>query len=268
VPEQPADAPRESAVRARADSPEPLPVLGLPAYAAEFLGTFLLVFFICSVLTVEQGGLGYADFAVIGLVHAFVLAMLIYTLGATSGGHFNPAVTTTLAALRKIAPADAGIYVVLQLAGGVVGAFVCKLILHDPGRAPVNYGAVSVSQSILKGRGGVALVAELIGTFVLMWAIMGLAVNPKGERAFAGLIIGATLGFAVMTIGPMTGAGLNPARALGPALASGHFGPAGTWLLAYIVGPLLGALLAGFIYKLIVLDGQRLEVDRPIDRLP
>jgi glycerol uptake facilitator protein len=253
VPEPAADVPTGTAASVESEGP---PVLGVRAYAAEFIGTFVLVFFICSVLTVEQGGLGYADFAVIGLVHAFVLAMLIYSLGSTSGAHFNPAVTTTLAALRKIAIADAGIYIVLQLAGGIAGAFVCKLLLHDPGRSPVNYGAVSVSQSILKGRGGVAMVAELIGTFVLMWSIMGLAVNPKGERGMAGLIIGATLGFAVMVIGPMTGAGFNPARALGPALAASHFGPAGTWLLAYILGPALGGLLAGFLYKVIVLDAK------------
>ncbi len=116
----------------------------------------------------------------------------------------------------------------------------------------MNYGAVGVSK-LLHGSAGLALVAEIIGTFVLMWAIMGMAVNPRGERALAGLVIGSTLGFAVMAIGPMTGAGFNPARALGPALVANHFGPAGTWLLAYVVGPVIGAGLAGALYTLIVL---------------
>ena len=71
---------------------------GTPAYVAEFIGTFFLVLFVCMVVTLNSaGGLGVTDFAVIGLVHAFVLAMLVYTLGGTSGAHFNPAVTASLA---------------------------------------------------------------------------------------------------------------------------------------------------------------------------
>ncbi len=247
---------------------EPVAPRGPAAYAAELIGTLMLVFFICTVLTVEQGGsTPYLDFAVIGLVHALVLSMLVYTLGGASGAHFNPAVTTTLAALRKIAPLDAFIYIVVQLSGGILGASLCKALLNGPGQDPVNYGAVGVSK-LLHGSAGLALVAEIIGTFVLMWAIMGMAVNPRGERALAGLVIGSTLGFAVMAIGPMTGASFNPARALGPGLVANHFGPAGTWLLAYVVGPLIGAGLAGALYTLIVLGPQHREGRRPVDTLP
>ena len=106
---------------------------GVPAYAAEFIGTFLLVFFICTVVTVAaalQGpdfvGFGAADFVLIGMLHFLVLSMLIYTLGGTSGAHFNPAVTVTLASVRKISPIDGVIYILLQLSGGVAGALVCK----------------------------------------------------------------------------------------------------------------------------------------------
>ncbi len=88
-----------------------------------------------TVLTVEQGGsTPYLDFAVIGLVHALVLSMLVYTLGGASGAHFNPAVTTTLAAPRKIAPLDAFIYIVVQLSGAILGAFLCKALLNGPVR--------------------------------------------------------------------------------------------------------------------------------------
>src|ERR1700690_4323265 len=93
----------------------------MAAYVSEFLGTLLLVLFI-GVVVVIQGPI--SDFAAIGLVHTFVLAMLIFTLGPISGGHFNPAVTAGLLALKKIAPKDAGIYVVMQLAGGIVGALL------------------------------------------------------------------------------------------------------------------------------------------------
>jgi len=241
---------------------------GVAAYAAEFVGTFLLVLFICLILTVAaalQGpdfvGFGAADFVLIGLLHFLVLAMLIYTLGGTSGAHFNPAVTATLAAQRKITPIDSVIYVLLQLSGAVAGALVCKALLTDEVGA-VDNGATAVNDALITNFGG--FVFEVIGTFVLMWAIMGVAVNPRGHAEWAGLVIGGTLGFAVMTIGPLTGAGFNPARWFGPALVDGQWEQA--WL--YILGPIVGALAAGFGYKAIVLDSQLAPSDRPIDKLP
>ncbi len=237
------------------------------AYAAEFIGTFLLVAFIGLILSVQSpGGLGYREFAVVGLLHAFVLTMLIATLGGASGAHFNPAVTITLAALRKISPVDAAVYIAVQLAGAVAAALVVKAMLIDPADA-VNYGATGVNDKFVSGNGG-AFVAELLGTFVLMWAIMGMAVNPRGDRNWAPYVIGATLGFAVMAVGPITGAGLNPARAFGPALVSGEFGGAGSFLFVYVLGPIVGALLAGVAYSAIVLRPQGFgEGVRPIDKL-
>jgi MIP family channel proteins len=236
---------------------------GSPAYVAEFLGTFLLVFFVATVVVLNSGdGLGFTDWAVIGLVHVFVLAVLVYTLGGTSGGHFNPAVTAGLLAVRKISSGDALVYWLVQLAGGVAAALVTKLLLLDEGRA-ANYGATTVSEKFLQGRPLPGLVAEVIGTFVLMWAIMGTAVNPRGERAWAGLVIGIALGLGVMTLGPLSGAGFNPARWFGPAIVSGEF--ADFWI--YIVGPLVGALLAAHGYRAMVLEPQEREGKRPIETL-
>jgi len=249
--------------RAHADIEQQAPT----AYAAEFIGTFLLVTFIGLILSVQSpDGLGYREFAVVGLLHAFALMMLIATLGGASGAHFNPAVTVTLAALRKITPIDAAVYIAVQLAGAVAGALVVKAMLIAPADA-VNFGATGVNEKFVSGNGG-AFVAELIGTFVLMWAIMGLAVNPRGDRNWAPFVIGATLGFAVMAVGPITGAGLNPARAFGPALVGAEFGGAGTFLFVYVLAPLVGALLAGVLYSAIVLRPQGLgEGVRPIDKL-
>jgi glycerol uptake facilitator protein len=240
---------------------EPIERRGPEAYVAEFLGTFVLVLFIGVILAANSPkGLGYADFAVIGLLHAFVLTMLVATLGATSGAHFNPAVTATLAALRKIGPADALIYVFMQLLGAVAAALVVKLMITGAADA-TNYGATGVNPKFLSSDGA-GFLAELIGTFALMWAIMGMAVNPAGDRNWAPFVIGATLGFAVMAFGPLTGAGLNPARAFGPALIGDAFGGAGTFLFVYVAGPLVGALLAGFAYQALVIIPQ----DRLIDR--
>jgi MIP family channel proteins len=240
---------------------------GPTAYVAEFLGAFLLTLFIALILSSNNAaGLGFTDFAVIGLLHAFVLTMLIATLGPTSGGHFNPAVTIALAALRKIRPTDAGAYVIAQLAGGIVAALIVKAMLAAPADA-ANYGAVGINAKFVTSNFA-AFVAEILGTFVLMWSIMGAAVHPRGDRHWAPLIIGITLGFAVMAIGPLTGAGLNPARSFGPAVIGEAFNGVGTFLYVYFLGPIVGALIAAFGFEALVLRPAHLEPGtRPIDTL-
>ena len=249
------------------------PERGPAAYLAEFIGTFGLVFFVLTVVIIyapgpqpaAQPGLPevqpFQDWAVIGLVHAFILFALIQALAVASGAHFNPAVTAAMTAIRQIRPIDAAIYVVVQLIGGIAGAFVVKAMFDNPnaGGADPNWGAVGIGPAAA-GSTTVALAAEVIGTFFLMWAIVGVAVNPRGVKDWAGFAIGATLGAAVMIFGPVSGAGLNPARAFGPALA-GDFGEgAGTWILIWVVGPLLGALLAAFVYlQTIILPGRKGE---------
>jgi MIP family channel proteins len=180
--------------------------------------------------------------------------MLVASLGGASGAHFNPAVTVALCALRKIRPSDAGIYIVAQLAGATCAALIVKVLLLDEGHL-THYGATSVSD-MLSHKASAGFLAEIVGTFALMWAIMGAAVNPRAERSWAPLIIGGSLGMAVMAIGPMTGAGFNPARSFGPALVGDFWDGGGRFLLAYVAGPIVGALLAGFTYTEIVLKPQ------------
>jgi glycerol uptake facilitator protein len=225
---------------------------GPAAYIAEFLGTFGLVFFITAALAlyVAQPSATnpnpFIDFSVIGLVHVFVLFALIQALAVASGAHFNPAVTAAMTALRQIGPADAAIYVVSQLAGAVAGALMTKALLLDEGR-PTDYGVTTVSDrldgSILHG-----MLAEGLGTFFLVLVIVGVAVNPRAAKDWAALAIGATLGMLVMVIGPLTGAGFNPARSFGPALVGGNFGGADDFLLVYVLAPVIGALLAAVAY--------------------
>jgi MIP family channel proteins len=242
------------------EEPEPR---GLPAFYAELVGTFMLVFFICGFLSVAFAAEGF-DLAGLALAHAFVLAAMIYALGGTSGAHFNPAVTLALWSIKKISTPNAVVYVICQCVGGVLGALVVLLLFHDVGEA-TNYGATAINGEILQG-GSVwlGLLAEALGTFLLMYAIMGLAVNPRGEAALAGIGIGAALGVAVMIFGPATGAGLNPARWLGPAVASGRFDD--FWI--YIVGPLVGAIAAALAYRAFILDPRWLPTQRPKDELP
>ena len=227
---------------------------GPASYLAEFLGTLMLVLFICLAVSVfvsvpdQQNPNPFIDWSVIGLVHVFILFVLIQTLAVVSGAHFNPAVTVAMTTLRQIKPADAVIYIVAQLAGAVAAALIVKLLLNNFANADaVNFGAVGISDR-LDGKLGLGMLAEFIGTFTLVFAIMGAAVDPRVDRAVGPLAIGAALGLAVMVIGPLTGAGFNPARAFGPALVSGEWGGAGDFLLAYVVAPPIGAVVAALAY--------------------
>jgi glycerol uptake facilitator protein len=135
----------------------------------------------------------------------------------------------------------------------VAGALLTKGLLLDEGRA-VDYGATVVGPR-LDGSIFPGMVAEAVGTFILVWAIVGVAVNPRAAKEWAAFTIGGALGLAVMVIGPMTGAGLNPARSFGPALVSGEFGGAGDFLLVYVLAPVIGALAAGLVYFNVILAG-------------
>jgi MIP family channel proteins len=267
------DTAAETEAAAAVAAAEVIPERGPAAYVAEFIGTLALVLFIT--LAVSQFGHAplsdqeiaqgaqqpFVDWSVIGLVHVFVLFLLIQTLAVVSGAHFNPAITAALAAIRQIRLIDAAIYVVVQLAGGVCGALITKLILKSdnfPNAKAVHWGAVSVSDN-LNHATGLGMIVEGVGTAFLVWAIVGVAVNPQAFREWAGLVIGGTLGLVVMVTAPLTGAGINPARAFGPALAAGSWADsAGQFILVYILAPVLGALLAAFIYmQMFVLPGKK-----------
>jgi MIP family channel proteins len=235
---------------------------GPAAYLAEFIGTLMLVFLICAVFSLygpEPSQLNpnpFVDFSVIGLVHVLVLFVLIQTLAVVSGAHFNPAVTAAMTALRQIKVADAGIYILAQLAGAVAGALLVKGILLDEGEAE-NYGTPAVSD-FLDGAIFGGMVVEAIGTFFLVWAIIGVAVNPRATAEWAGLAIGGALGMGVMVLAPLTGAGFNPARSFGPALVSGEWGGADTFLLVYVLGPVVGALVAAVLYfQIFIAPGKK-----------
>ncbi|HET8638980.1 MAG TPA: aquaporin [Solirubrobacterales bacterium] len=222
---------------------------GLSAYLAEFIGTFLLVFFITSVVvlfvsTGSQAQFG-SDFAVVGLVHAFLLFGLVVMFGVASGGHFNPAVTLAAAAIKRIPPMDAVIYMLAQLCGGVLGALLCKGLLLDEGRA-THYGAAQVS-GLLGGNFQGAIV-EAVGTFCLVLVILAAVFSKKSFKDWAPLAIGTTLGFIVMVGGPLTGGSFNPARWFGPALVGNEWG--GVW--PYLVGPIVGSLLAAAVFRFVL----------------
>jgi MIP family channel proteins len=224
------------------------------------IGTFLLVFFITSVVvlfvsTGEQASFG-SDFAVIGLVHAFLLFGLIVMFGVVSGGHFNPAVTLAAAAIKRISPIDALIYMLAQLSGGVLGALLCKGLLLDEGRAS-HYGAATVSPIL--GSDFRGSIVEAIGTFCLVLVILAAVFSKKSFKEWAPLAIGTTLGFIVMVGGPLTGGSFNPARWFGPALVGNEWG--GVW--PYLVGPIVGSLLAAAVFRFVLEPGGKPPTESP-----
>jgi glycerol uptake facilitator protein len=221
---------------------------GLAAYIAELVGTLLLVFFITSVVALYvatgQNSQFGSDFAVVGLTHFLVLFALIVSIGVASGGHFNPAITAAFIVVRRIDPIDGLVYILAQLSGGVLGALLTKAFLLDEGRAS-DYGTPKISALLAGGFQG--FLVEGIGAFVLVMVVLTVALNPETRR-WAGLSIGAALGFLVMVLGPLTGGSFNPARWFGPALVGNDFGNA----LAYILGPIAGAILAAALYKFVI----------------
>jgi glycerol uptake facilitator protein len=235
---------------------------GLAAYIAELLGTLFLVLVVGTVVTLfvstspdSQTG---SDFAVIGLVHAFMLFALIISFGSVSGGHFNPAVTLAAAVQRKIEWVDAVVYMLAQLSGAVLGALLVKGLLLDEGRAG-GYGSAEISGLLSSDFAG--FVVEGLGTFLLVLVIIAVAMNPRARQEWAPLAIGSTLGFAVMIFGPLTGGSFNPARWFGPALIGDTLEASD--LFPYVLGPIVGAILAVAVYRFVIAGPQFAEGAEP-----
>lgn len=197
---------------------------------AEFLGVFFLCFAGIGAITNEAGLTGVA------LAHGIAIFVAISAFAHISGAHFNPAVTTALAATKRIAPVDAVAYIVAQLLGGLVAAYVADFAF------PAWSGVPALAAGATAGNG---IIIEAIATFILMITIMGVAVDSRGSfSTVAGLPIGLSIAGGIFFAGPITGAALNPARWFGPALVAGDLSNAIVW----IAGPIVGALLAAFIY--------------------
>jgi aquaporin Z len=202
--------------------------------AAEFVGTFALVFLGIGAIAVG------AELVGVALAHGLAIAVMVSAVGHISGGHFNPAITLAFLATRRIVPALAGVYVAAQLAGALVAALLLRAIFPDG--APLDAGVPVLGEGV--GAGG-GVLAEAILTFFLVWVVFATAVDPRGSfTAVAGLAIGLTITAGILAGGPLTGAALNPARALGPELGLNVWSD--FWV--YLVGPIVGAAAAALLY--------------------
>lgn len=207
----------------------------LKAYAAEFVGTFVLVFLGAASVALAPATVGPIMPA---LAHGFAIIFAVYALGHLSGAHVNPAITISIAIAGAIRPGQAVGYILSQLAAAVVAAFTLNFIL--PGQAS-HFGAFSFQTST-----EAAMVMEAILTFILATVVLQAAVSGRAGN-MAGMAIGLTLAGCIMAGGPVTGASLNPARTLGPALVAADLDQA--WV--YVVGTIIGASLAALLHRLV-----------------
>jgi aquaporin Z len=218
-------------------------------YAAELIGTFVLVLMGCGSAVLAGSYIGFA-----GISFAFGLAVLAmaYTIGDVSGCHINPAVTISMLIAGKISVRDSVAYVVSQCVGATLGAGVLYIIAS--GKAGYSLSGVGLGQNGYDaaspaGYGLVAsFIAEVVLTFIFLLVIHG-STNAKAPQGFAGLAIGMSLVLIHLVGIPITGTSVNPARSLGPALLVGGAALSQLWL--FWVAPIIGAVLAAFTWKAI-----------------
>ena len=229
---------------------------GRRTYIAEFIGTFALVFFgSLSVTVFASNVLGLSSPAAsnigIALTHGLILMAMVYTIGWISGCHINPAITITAVALRRLEFDDAVGYLVAQVVGAVMAGWAHMLI--QPGNGALTHYGVVRPTPVIRGSDLTALLIEMIITFFLMFSVYSVLYSGKVYQGAAGLLIGMTYAADILIAGPLTGGAANPARALGPAVASGDY--TGLWI--YWVGPIIGALIAGFVYEYLLMPNKK-----------
>lgn len=203
---------------------------------AEFLGTFTLIFLGAGAIVS-----GKADLQGVAFAHGLAIFVMVSALAGISGAHFNPAVSAALFATKRIDFTEFIYFVFAQLLGATVASLSLDFI-YGTGN---GYGLPAIASGISTNSGALA---EFLGTALLMFVIMGVAVDKRGPFAsISGLPIGLTITAVIFSVGPITGAALNPARWFGPAVVSGDWNNS----LLYILAPIAGAIFAGISYQLV-----------------
>jgi MIP family channel proteins len=234
------------------------------AAIAEFIGPFALVIAGVGAIISTQNLADGGNLVAVSLAHGLAIGLMVAALGHVSGGHFNPAVTISMLATGQIALTRAISYIIAQVIGATAAAGVLTLVFpalgpmgrNNPG---VNLGLPGLGPEVTVSG---ALIMEAVMTFFLVMVIFGTVVDPRGPKAIAPLAIGLIITMDILTGGRITGAAMNPARALGPAIVQQDF--TNWWI--YWVGPIIGGLVAAFAYKSIWLGGGRARL--PARRKP
>ena len=211
------------------------------ALIAEFIGTFTLIFIGVGAISSDQITGGKLGLTGIALAHGLAIGVMASATGAVSGGHLNPAVTIALWSAKKINAINAFGYVIAQCLGAIAAACLIKQCVPADALAAVGMGTPALGANITVQMG---LITEIILTFFLVFVVYGTAVDSRAPKCGA-LFIGLTVALDILMGGAISGAAMNPARHLGPALLGG--GLQNAWI--YWVGPIVGGVLAAQLYK-------------------
>lgn len=207
-------------------------------YVAEGIGTFGLVFAGCGAIVIDQLSGGQVTHVGVGLVFGLIITVMIYSLGHISGAHFNPAVTLGFVLARHFPLQRLAGYWLAQFLGAILASGCLRLLFGD---------VAHLGATLPTGSGGAwqSFGLEALLTFFLMFVIMAMATDTRAIGQAAALAIGATVGLEALFAGPISGASMNPARSLGPALLSW------TWTdqWVYLIAPLVGALAGALVYR-------------------
>jgi len=217
----------------------------LALYVAEGIGTFGLVFAGCGAIMIDTLSKGQITHVGVGLVFGLIITVMIYALGHISGAHFNPAVTLGFVLARHFPVKRLFGYWLAQCGGAILAAGCLRLLLGN---------VASLGITVPMGSGGAwqSFGLEALLTFFLMFVIMAMATDTRAVGQAAALAIGSTVGLEALFAGPISGASMNPARSLAPALVS--FTWTAQWV--YLVAPLLGAVVGALVYRWLRQAGQ------------
>ena len=219
-------------------------------YLAELIGTMVLVLMGCgsAVFAGSAAGAVATGVGTLGVAFAFGLAVIAmaYTIGNISGCHINPAITLGVFLSGRMSGKDAGMYIIFQIIGAIIGSAIIFALVSTG-----SYAQVTTTGANGFGEGGMlqAFIAEAVFTFIFVLVVLGSTDSKKGAGNFAGLAIGLTLVLVHIVCIPITGTSVNPARSIGPAIFQG--GAALTQLWLFIVAPFVGAALSAFCWKAI-----------------
>lgn len=219
-------------------------------YAAEFIGTMVLVILGCgTAMLVGCDAVNGGGYILTALAFGLVIVGMAYCVGNISGCHINPAVSLGVLISGGMTVSDYIGYVISQCLGAIAGTGVLKLIFTLGGVEDKTGGLGSNGLAGVNGNAGAGLIVEIVLTFIFVLTIVGVTSKKAGHGSFGGLVIGFTLTLVhIFGIG-LTGTSVNPARSLGPAIFAGGDALSSLWV--FIVGPFAGAALAAVVYKLL-----------------
>lgn len=221
-------------------------------YLAEMIGTMVLVLMGCGAAVFAGSAQPFAAVGTLGVAFAFGLSVvaMAYAIGSISGCHINPAITLGVFISGRMSGKDAGMYMLFQFIGAVMGSAILWFLAKDSGSTTTLTGA----NNFADGQIGVAFVAELVFTFIFVLVVLGVTAK-NGHNKFAGLAIGLALVLVHIVCIPITGTSVNPARSFGPALFEGGTALTNLWL--FIVAPFIGAAVAALTWKGITVENEK-----------